>query len=296
MKKNNLAPICLFTYNRLEETRKTIEALQKNYLARESELFVFSDGWKSETSKEKIESVRAFLKTITGFKKVTIIEKKINNGLANSIINGVTQIINEYGNVIVLEDDLVTSPNFLNFMNQSLGFYENNNKIFSISGYTLNLKSLKTLREDVYLGYRASSWGWATWKRSWIDIDWEIKDYLEFKKSIFKKKRFNNGGSDMTKMLQNQMMGKIDSWAIRWCYNQYKRNQYTVFPKESKVISIGFGENATHTKKTQRFDTVLDSEGEVNFLFVNTNDTNKKLMKEFKAKFSVLNRLKDKIL
>jgi hypothetical protein len=290
----NLAPICLFTYNRLFETKKTVEALQQNFLATQSELFIFSDGSKTAHGKEKIQQVRNYLKTITGFKAVTIKESKTNKGLANSIISGVTEIINTFEHIIVLEDDLITAPNFLNFMNSSLTYYKKNNKIFSISGYTLDLSILENLEKDVYLGVRASSWGWGTWRDRWINIDWEVRDYPDFEKSFIRKYKFNRGGSDMSRMLKNQMQGKIDSWAIRWCYHQFKKNQYSVFPKTSKLISIGFGENATHTKTTNRFDTALDTLNKVTFLFEENMILNKKVTQQFKNKFSVISRIKDK--
>tara|TARA_R110002051_G_scaffold325568_1_gene428957 strand:- start:6513 stop:7403 length:891 start_codon:yes stop_codon:yes gene_type:complete len=296
MKIATYAPICLFTYNRLEETKRTIDALQNNFLAAKSELYIFSDGYKKEMDKEKIEAVRNYIKTITGFKKLTIFESPINKGLANSIIDGVSQVINIYGKVIVLEDDLITSPNFLNFMNEALNFYKDNNKVFSISGYTMNLPSLDLTNKDFYLGYRASSWGWATWDRSWSNIDWEIKDFMEFKTNISARLKFNRGGSDMVRMLKGQMKGEIDSWAIRWCYNQFKRNQYTIYPVKSKVTSIGFGANATHTIATKRFDNSIDTELKTDFLFENQLIEDKNLIKEFKNKFSILNRLKDKLL
>lgn len=290
------APICLFLYNRLEETKTSIEALKNNHLASESELYIFSDGWKNDASKEKIIQVREYIKSIDGFKKITIKESPLNKGLATSIIDGVSEVMNLYGSVIVLEDDLITSPNFLKFMNEGLNFYKDNSSIFSISGYSMDLPSLKKYDKDYYLGVRASSWGWATWSRSWIDIDWYIKDYKDFKHSFKAKKEFRKGGSDAPRMLANQMSKKIDSWAIRWCYNQFKRNQYTIFPTLSKVVSIGFGASATHTKQTKRFDTILDSSDQSSFVFDKTVITNKKLIKEFKVKFSILNRLKDKLL
>lgn len=292
--KTTLAPICLFTYNRLDEIRETIKALQNNYFASQSELFVFSDGWKNYNDREKVISVRDFLKTITGFKKVYIIESELNKGLANSIISGVTGIFNEHEKVIILEDDLITSPNFLNFMNQSLTFYEKKSQIFSITGYSMDLPSLNSETKDYYLGYRASSWGWATWKNRWSEIDWEVKNYENFKKSFQLKNTFRRGGNDLPRMLHHQMTGKIDSWAIRWCFHQFERDQLTVFPTKSKVKSIGFGQNATHTKKTNRFDTTLDTSNKVIFKFDNELIINKKLVKEFKVKFSLYRRLLDR--
>ena len=291
-----LAPICLFTYNRLNETQQTVFALQKNFLAHESELFIFSDGPKNEESVYKVNQVRSFIKNITGFKSVTIFESKRNKGLANSIIQGVTKIIEKYSKVIVLEDDLITSPNFLDFMNQALDFYHNNSNIFSISGYTMNLPTLKGYSKDFYLGYRASSWGWATWNNRWVNVDWGLKDYKEFLNNSEQIIAFRRGGSDMPQMLKSQMNGKIDSWAIRWCYNQFKKDQLTVFASSSKIQSIGFGENATHTKKTKRFDTEIDKSEKINFNFNSKIELNKNLIREFRNKFSFINRLKDILL
>ena len=289
------APICLFTYNRPNETRKTIEALQHNYLALESDLFIFSDGPKNETVDSNINEVRELIRNISGFKSVTLFESMQNNGLANSIISGVSQIIEKHGRIIVLEDDLITSPNFLNFMNQALVFYEANKKIFSVSGYSLNLPSLKNCKSDYYIGYRASSWGWGTWKNRWEKVSWEIQDFNRFIWNPVKHIQFLRGGSDMSLMLWRQMNGKIDSWAIRWCYHQFKHDLLTVFPSKSKIISIGFGDSATHTKKTNRFDTFLDSGIQKIFFFDQDPLVNKKFTKEFRKKFSIINRLKDKL-
>ena len=130
-----LAPIVLFVYNRPWHTAQTLEALKKNYLALNSDLFIFSDGPKNEQAKEKVFEVRKLLKTVTGFKKITIIEKETNIGLANSVINGVTEIINEYRKIIVIEDDIITAPYFLKYMNNALDLYETENKFMQIPVY-----------------------------------------------------------------------------------------------------------------------------------------------------------------
>jgi hypothetical protein len=291
-----LSPICLFTYNRLEETKKTVNALISNHLASNSELYIFSDGYKNDKEKIKVENVRKYIKTINGFRKVTIFESSINKGLADSIIFGVSKVINKHNKVIVLEDDLITSPNFLDFMNQALCFYENNNKIFSISGYSMKINYLvKYFKKDYYFGYRASSWGWGTWSKDWNQIDWEIENYNDFIKSKKLINKFKRGGGDLPKMLHNQMKGKIDSWAIRWCYNQSMKDQLTVFPRLSKVISIGFGDNATHTKKINRFKTELDIENKRIFFFEESILINKNITKQLKDKFSILNRIFNKL-
>lgn len=289
-----LSPICLFTYNRLSETKLTVEALQMNNLASKSRLFIFSDAAKLGGNQQKVIEVRNYLKTITGFLSVEIFEAPVNKGLANSIISGVSEIVHKFGKVIVLEDDLITTPNFLDFMNQSLDFYVNSKNIFSISGYTMDLPSLKNYDKDFYYGYRASSWGWGTWKNKWEEIDWQMADYPTFKWDFLKQIQFMRGGSDLPYMLWKQMHGKIDSWAIRWCYNQFKNELLTVYPAKSKVINIGIGAAATHTKKTKRFFVFPDQECKINFKFEEEIALNKQLYQEFKNKFSVISRLKDR--
>jgi hypothetical protein len=289
-----LAPICLFTYNRPYLTRQTIEALQKNTLAHKSDLIIFSDGAKNDKAGPLVLLVRNYIHSVSGFKSVTVIESNRNKGLANSIISGVTQIIERYEKIIVLEDDLVTSPNFLDFMNQALNFYEKNEKIFSISGYTLDLPSLKKTTKDYYLGYRASSWGWGTWKDRWVNVDWEINDLSSLIWNPLKHLRFLRGGSDLSLMLWRQKKGIIDSWAVRWCYHQSKNDLLTVFPSKTKLISLGFGDSATHTKKTNRFDVKLDDSQQNTFIFDFKLKINKKIVREFRKKFSIIARIKDK--
>ena len=219
-----LAPIILFVYNRPWHTRQTIEALQKNELAKESELYIFSDGPKTEND-EKVNEVRKYIKTISGFKSITISEKEKNCGLANSVIAGVTEIINKFGKVIVIEDDLVTSKYFLKFINEALDFFEKDERIFSVSGYTFPAKTMKipkNYKHDIYLAYRHGAWGWGTWKNRWESVDWELSDFKEFCENPKLQKAFNCGGADMSGMLKAQMEGKIDSWAIRFDYSLFK--------------------------------------------------------------------------
>ena len=290
MIKDNYSPICFFTYNRLKETIETINSLKENHLASKSELFIFSDGYKNEKGRQKVEDVRKYINTIEGFKSVTVFESTVNKGLANSIIDGVSKIINEYERVIILEDDLVTSPNFLDFMNQALMFYQEDNTIFSISGYTLNLSSLPG-KKDYYFGYRASSWGWGIWRDRWKVIDWKVTEYENFIKDRSLVEKFKRGGSDLPRMLSNQINGRIDSWAIRFCFHQFKCNLMTVFPTKSKIISIGFSNEATNTIGSQRFNTPLDKEIKRKFYFEKFNNIDQKVINEFASKFSVKSRV-----
>ncbi len=292
--QNKNSPICLFTFNRLDETIKTVEALKNNFSAPKHHLKIFSDGPRSSEESMKVQNVRNYIHTITGFRTIEIFESKENKGLATSVINGVSRVLESNESVIVLEDDLITSPNFLDFMQQALNFYRDDENVISISGFTMNLPSLPGSK-DYYFGYRASSWGWGTWKRNWQSIDWKISDYNNFIKNNVTKKAFKRGGSDLVRMLQNQMKGKIDSWAIRFCYNQFQNDQKTVFPTVSKVASIGFGKNATHTAGSTRFHSTLDTEHKRKFEFEKFASMNKSLVREFANKFSFNQILLEKL-
>lgn len=282
------APILLFCYKRLEVLKTTILELQKNFLAQESDLYIFSDGPKNLNDQVAINRVRVYLKTIQGFKKIKIFESYTNKGLANSIIDGVTQMFEIFDKVIVLEDDLLTSKNFLSYMNQCLNHYEQHKEVFSISGYSFPIKKQNI---DVYFTKRSSSWGWATWKDRWDIIDWNVSDYNNFKKSIKLQKSFNQMGSDLSSMLKKQMEGHMDSWAIRWCYHQFKEDLFTVYPIISKVVNNGFSDGATHTFDTiNKYNTVLDQSGNVNFEFPKPH-LEKEIIKIFTSKFSLLTRI-----
>jgi len=290
-----LAPVALFTYSRLDTFQQVVAQLKKNERSAETDLFIFSDGPKTAAHEAKVSLVRDFIKTITGFKSIKILESPTNKGLAKSIIDGVSQVIEEYGKVIVLEDDLVTSSNFLVYMNAALDFYAGNPDIFSVAGFSYPMKHLG--EQDVYFTLRGSSWGWATWKDRWLDIDWELKTYPAFRSDRTKRRQFNKMGSDMSHMLDKQMRGETDSWAIRWVYHQFQKHSYTVFPAVSKVKNIGFESGATHTiDSAGRFRTILDNTGNGAFHFTHHIGMNPKILKQFTFHFSIYTRVKYKIL
>ncbi|MBF9253263.1 sugar transferase [Pontibacter sp. 172403-2] len=261
-----LSPIAVFAYKRVDTLCETINALKKCELANQSDLFVFSDGAKGLIDISSITHVREYLTTIDGFKSVTIYKSEENKGLARSIIDGVTNILNSYDSIIVLEDDHVTSSNFLLYMNQCLDFYKRNKAVGSISGYSPPLKYRSNYNYDAYFFSRNCSNGWATWKDRWEGVDWEVKDYSDFIASRSNKDSFNYGGSDLTGMLKRQMEGKINSWSIRFCYHQYKTKAYTVYPIVSKIYNIGFGAEATNTTNTfNHMHTPLDQGTKLSF-------------------------------
>lgn len=292
-----IAPVVLFTYKRLDTLKNTVSALQKNELAADSDLYIFSDAAKSELDKVAVDAVREYISSIKGFKTITIYESKLNKGLAQSIIDGVSEIIRKYEKVIVLEDDLVSSPNFLNFMNDALDFYSDNAKIFSIAGFSIPIDSLQS-ESDVYFTLRSSSWGWATWKDRWSGIDWDVKDYSEFKNSRPSRRNFNKMGSDMSGMLDRQMQGQLNSWAIRWCYHQFKNDLFSVHPIVSKIDNIGFNSpDASNTKeKFSRYQTKLDKGAKTTFQFSNQIHLEPRIIRQFIKPFSILYRIKYKII
>jgi len=288
MNNFKLAPVVLFVYNRPGHTQQTVEALQKNELASESELYIYSDAPRNEIATENVAKVRKYLKTIEGFKKITVIERDKNWGLANSIIDGVTKTVNEYGRVIVLEDDLVTSPYFLRYMNEGLDFYYKNHEIMSISGYNLPpacMKFPKNFTDDVYLNYRNSSWGWATWADRWNLVDWVVKDFHQFIDDAEQQKLFNRGGDDLTGMLKSQMEGKIDSWAIRFSYAHFKQRMYSICPHNSYVNNIGHDGTGTHCGETNIFENDL-SKAKLICNFVENIQLHEDVMLEFRKFYS----------
>jgi hypothetical protein len=269
---------------------QTVQTLQKNKLAPESTLYIFSDGFKKEEDRTQVEEVRAFNQQITGFKEIHFINREKNIGLANSIISGVTQVIQEHGRAIILEDDLVTTPNYLSFMNQALEFYADDQNIFSIAGYTIDVKAPRDYPYDVYLVPRTSPWGWASWADRWATIDWQVSDYEEFQQNLTRQKEFNEGGSDLTGMLAKQMSSRSDSWAIRWCYQQYKNKQYTIYPTVSKVRNIGFGPGATHTIYYDRYKSALDDSNKDTFKFQKNIQPEKVFVRAYQRKYSLFRR------
>lgn len=234
-----LAPIILFVYNRPNHTKQSIEALLQNSLSKESNLFIYSDAPKNQDAISSVQEVRDYIHTITGFKTITIIERERNFGLADSIIGGVTDVINQYGKAIVLEDDIVTSPAFLEYMNIALNKYEQEEKVWSISAWNYPLDP-NPIQEDTFFWRIPHCWGWATWKDRWIhykrDIQWVENN---FNKSDICHINLE-GTADYWKHYLSNKKQKIKTWAIFWYLIAYKHNKLTLMPKEPLIWQIGF--------------------------------------------------------
>ena len=212
---NVYAPIVLFVYNRPEHTRRTVTSLIQNPEAAMSDLFVFSDAAKDKSAEEAVKQVREYISQISGFKTVTINERESNWGLANSVIDGVSRICNEFGKVVVLEDDLDVSPHFLAYMNSGLDKYEHDEQVMQIAGYMFPVDIQSN--EDALFLPLTSSWGWATWQNSWEKFDKTASSFNTIKNNPSLKKQFDlDGRYPYFKMLEAQKKAKVDSWAIRW--------------------------------------------------------------------------------
>lgn len=256
MTESKFAPIALFTYCRPWHTQKTVEALLANHESSETDLYIFSDAPKNEKAIEGVLNTRKYIHTITGFKNVHIIEREKNWGLANSLIDGISKIVNEYGKVIVVEDDIVASPFFLQYMNEGLELYKNDNKVASIHAYVYPTQ--KKLPETFFI-QGADCWGWATWKRAWDIFNSNTQELLD---EIVQKKLQRKFDFDYTypyvDMLKNQINGKVNSWAIRWYASAFLKDMYTLYPGQAMAKQIGMdGVGATHSGKTDIYNVEL---------------------------------------
>lgn len=251
----NLAPIILFVYNRPWHTRQTLEALSKNFLAEKSHLYIYADGPKKNASPDqflKINEVRKLIREKKWCGKVEIIESNSNAGLAPSVIKGVTEIVNKFGKIIVLEDDLVVSTGFLKYMNEALALYENENRVMHVSGYMFPVKN--SFPETFFL-VQATCWGWGTWKRAWklfennaATLTAQIKQ-----KDI---RRFNiNNTYDHYSDLVRSVTDPTHSWAIKWHAKVFILNALCLHPKQSLVRNIGFDCSGEHCKTTHIYST-----------------------------------------
>jgi glycosyltransferase involved in cell wall biosynthesis len=256
------APIVLFVYNRPEHTKKTIESLKNNVGAEESQLFIYCDGAKNENAAEKVQQVRDYVSTVTGFKSVTVIRRDENYGLARSVITGVTEIVNRYGRVIVMEDDLLTGKYFLEYMNLALERYKDDKKAFSITGYSHFGDGSSNLPESYFIRI-FSSWSWATWKDRWELFDENATGWERIINDEAFRKTFDYEDSfDMSVMLRNQMeYHTINSWAIRCYWAMFQSGGLTLFPNKGLCENIGFDGSGVHCSEEvrSRFATLTES-------------------------------------
>lgn len=221
--------------------------MQRCALANQSRLHVFSDGPRGAETEPAVREVRSFLRTVDGFASVDIHERKTNAGLAGSVIEGVTRLCREHGSVIVVEDDLVVAPGFLKFLNSALERYRTDPQVMQISAHMFPVDVPTT--DDAFFLPFVSSWGWATWDRAWQKFDPQATGYAQLKNDMKLRRAFDmNGGFDYFSMLEAQLAGKIDSWAIRWNLSVFMNHGMVLYPRNSLVENTGFDGSGVHCR------------------------------------------------
>lgn len=252
------APVVVFAYSRKDKVEVCLKNLERNKVGilKKTDLFIFADGYKSKSDKNDVLETQSFLESYSQhslFKEVFLKKNVLNVGLANSIIEGVTEVVNQYGKVIVVEDDIMVSNTFLEYMNSALSFYESQKVIGQINAYSYPLKALKKYRKDVFFLKKGDCWGWATWSDRWNNAIWKDFDYLTYYHDRKKRIQFEKLESYWDRIMIKQMKGLIDSWAIRWVFYLFENNMLAVYPKNSLVSNYGMDGNGTHCERTDKF-------------------------------------------
>jgi GR25 family glycosyltransferase involved in LPS biosynthesis len=238
------APVLLFVYNRPEHAIRAVTSLLKNTLAAQSSLFIYSDAAKDEKNRLPVEEVRKLIRSVSGFESVTIIEREENWGLAKNIIDGVTTQVNRFGRVIVLEDDLVVAPHFLQFINDALETYKDEQKVGHIQACDF---TKETSLPCNFLIKWTGSWGWATWNRAWKYFNPDGKILLKELETRKLTRTFDfNGSYGFTRMLRRQIKGKNNSWAIRWNASLFLKDILSLNAGRSLVQNTGFDGSGTN--------------------------------------------------
>ena len=253
--KQPLAPILLFVYNRPDHVRRCVESLLNNQLAADSELYIYSDAAKQEADKPAVSAVREYVHTISGFQRVTITERTENWGLARSIIDGVTTMTNRYGRVIVVEDDLVAAPYFLQFMNDALETYKDEERVCHIQACDFTKDAALP---ETFLIKWTGSWGWATWQRAWRLFEPDGATLLQELEARKLTRQFDfNGKYGFTRMLRRQIAGKNNSWAIRWNATLFLQDKLSLNVGRSLIQNDGFDGSGTNCGGGGLYDSDL---------------------------------------
>jgi hypothetical protein len=276
-----LAPIGVSAYSRINHLRQTISSLQQNNLAKESELYIFSDAPRNG-DEEKVAEVREYLHTISGFRQIHIFERETNSRVANNR-GGIKQLLDKYGKVIWLEEDIVTAPGFLVFMNEALDFYQDDERILSISGYCPPIEIPHEYQKDIFLLIGLSGWGLATWKEKFDPFGFDLQKHGidDFFKNTDDELKFSKCGEDFFILLLREYNGEIDALDVKATYYEFRYNMYTLYPKKSLVQNIGCDGSGWHCGKTNRFFVNELWNKQDNFMFENNISINEKILKVY---------------
>tara|TARA_R110002167_G_scaffold217236_5_gene422014 strand:- start:420 stop:1352 length:933 start_codon:yes stop_codon:yes gene_type:complete len=253
MSYSDLAPIGISTYKRSAHLKKTIVALKENPLSRFSDLYIFSDH-PNVGDEIEVLRLRKYLKTVTGFKNIEIIERE-NNSRVKNTREGMKLLLGTYGKMIFLEEDIVTSPRFLEFLNMGLDHYRSNASILSVSGYSPPIRIKKYANSDMYILRRFNAWGFATWQHKFDPYGFEL-DEKKARNFLENKRHFTESmiGQDFRSMLTKELNKEIDALDVKISFHQVINDLYTVYPIESLVQNIGFDGTGIHCGKSKKFD------------------------------------------
>ncbi len=279
---NNLAPIILFVYNRPWHTQQTLTALKENNLSEDSILIIFSDAAKTDDERKNVSLVREYIEKINGFKELYIVKRDVNMGLAKSIVDGVSSVTEQYGKAIVLEDDIVTSPYFLTYMNTALEKYESKKDIWHINGW--NYPIINDGLKDVFCWRLMNCWGWATWADRWSHFEKNIDSVIYgFTKNDIYKLNIDGTENFFGQVIANKNK-KINSWAIFWYISIFKKNGLCLTPTKSLVENIGNDNSGVNCIGTDVFSSINLSQGSNDFSY-ETELFEEKIAIEYLKKF-----------
>lgn len=284
-------PVIIFAFNRPKHLEYLLESLTKNFMASDTEVTIFIDGPRNEEDQTKIHQIRTLIERVKEqrfFKEIFSVYREKNVGLASNIISGVTDIINAYGSAIVIEDDVIVSNDFLQYMNEGLTYYQGNKEIWSLGGFSFVREFPINYSEHVFVTQRSSSYAWATWRDRWEKVDWEVKSYQRFLFDIRLRREFNKWGKDRASMLDDQMNQRINSWAIRFDYAMYQNKCYNILPCISRCKTTGHDGSGTHNKKQENASPfVFELEAEMEKIVFSTPKVNQDIRRLFNIPFNV---------
>ena len=252
----SLAPIALFAFNRPQHLEKCLSSLLQNAESSGTRLYCFLDGPRNQSDIRPVEQARQIARSVSGFLDVRILERGRNKGLSRNVIDGVSRVLEKHKRVIVVEDDLVVSPAFLRYMNEALSFYAPAPGVFSVSGYNYPQKVLRIpggYPYDAFFVQRHMCWGWGTWRDRWERADWNVQNYDSLSRNQSWRRSFEEGGVDLPGMLDAQVHGQLDSWAIRWTYAHFVNHGVCLVPVESLVNNMGVDGSGVHMKASRRY-------------------------------------------
>ncbi len=286
-----MSPIVLFCFKRLNTLIDCIESLKLCPEAIYHDLIIFSDAGRNKDEQRKVKEVRAYISEISGFKSVQIKIRKENLGVDYNIITGIQEVAQVYDSFIVIEDDLVVSSQFLQFMNEGLEYFEDFGEVLTLSAFNyVNIP--KNYDWDIYFASRTNPWGWATWSSKIKHLDWNMANNDRFLSDSKQKKAFNSWGSDRSRMLRRTLIGEIRAWDIRLDYFQFKNNMVTVYATKNLIINNGFNSHeATNTNGYNRYKVELEKFDNNAFNFPDFIYFDPIIKKRFISKNSIYNRV-----